>query len=459
MIERVRKTIQEFHMLEPGDGVVVGVSGGADSMCLLQVLTELAEEFALKLHVVHVNHLLRTEADIEENYVQEFCKQMNIPCTVFRKNIDAYAEETGASIEEAGRNFRYECFEQVCRQEGMKKIAVAHHQNDRAETLIFHMIRGTGMRGLGSIPPMRGRIIRPLWNVAREDIEAYLKKKKILYYTDASNLSDDYSRNVIRNQILPRMEAINEKAVSHLAEVSTLAKEYWEFVEQMAVQSEKAAVVDCENGVLVGKDRISELPVLVQRHIIYRLLVHLSGSSRDWEQKHVEQVLDLVERPVGKQVSLPYHLQAIRSYEGIRIGAQVEPQQSAILPIAVEPNTRIKIAEIGWLDCICIDWTVGGEISKNLYTKMFDYDKIKGNLCVRNPMPGDYLVINSKGEQKKLSRYFIDNKVPREQREHMLVLAFGQQICWVIGMRMSEEFKVTEETNKVLKITFWYEGE
>ena len=110
MIERVRKTIQEFHMLEPGDGVVVGVSGGADSMCLLQVLTELAEEFALKLHVVHVNHLLRTEADIEENYVQEFCKQMNIPCTVFRKNIDAYAEETGASIEEAGRNFRYECF-------------------------------------------------------------------------------------------------------------------------------------------------------------------------------------------------------------------------------------------------------------------------------------------------------------------------------------------------------------
>lgn len=462
MLQQVRKTVEEFHMLEAGDGVVIGVSGGADSMCLLTVLQELAEPLELRLYVVHVNHLLRREAEEEEDYVREFCGRQGIPCKVFRKDIEAYAAELGCSVEEAGRSFRYECFEQVRMQEGAQKIAVAHHQNDRAETVLFHMLRGTGLRGLGSIPAVRGEIIRPLLYTGRKEIEDYLEKKQIYYYTDASNASNAYSRNVIRNQVLPLLENINERAVVHITGLSDLAQEYWDYMEQQAMKLEKEYVTVHDSRWLLKAEGFSRQPKVVRRHVIYRMLSQAAGAVKDMEQTHIEQVLELLDKPVGKHISLPYGLMGIRTYSGLEIcgnTSQAETKKVGICPVAINVPGITSIEGIGVLECEIQDRSFIQEISKKLYTKMLDYGKINTALCIRNPMHGDYFIINRQGERKKLSRFFIDNKIPKEQRESTLVLAAGPRICWIIGMRISEDLKVTEATEQVLQIKFQYEGE
>lgn len=462
MLEQVQRTVEEFHMTDPGDKIIIGVSGGADSVCLLLVLQELTEELGIQLHVVHVNHLLRREAEEEEAYVRSLCEKMGIPCTVFRKDMEAYARETGCSLEEAGRNYRYACFEQVRAEEQAQKIAVAHHQNDRAETVLFHMIRGTGMRGLGGIPAVRGRIIRPLLQVSRREIEAYLEEKQILYYTDASNASDEYSRNRIRNQVLPLLVNLNEKAVSHITEVSGLAQEYWTYVEMQAQELEPDFVTVHGDYQELKAEGFRKLPGLVQRHLVYRMLSRAAGSVRNLEQIHVEQLLNLLNQGAGRQISLPYGLVGIRTYGGLEVRtgtAGTEKETAAMAPVKIRIPGITPIEGIGRLECTILNSIPNGEISKKTYTKMLDYGKINSTLCIRNPMYGDYFIVNRQGEHKKLSRFFIDNKVPREERESALVLAEGHRICWIIGMRISEELKITAETERILQVRFQYEGE
>lgn len=462
MLKQVQKTIEEFHMIEDGDKIVIGVSGGADSMCLFTVLQELSDHRKLQLHVVHVNHLLRKEADEEEAYVREICEQKEIPCTVFRRNMAEYAGKMGCSVEEAGRHYRYECFEQVYIQENCQKIAVAHHQNDRAETMLFHMVRGTGLRGLGSIPAVRGEIIRPLLYVSRKEIEAYLEQKQVRYYIDASNYSGDYTRNVIRNQVLPLLENMNEQAVSHITEVSNLAQEYWAYVEHQAEELEASLVKTEKNGLSLNAQMFVVQPKVLQRHLLYRMLAKMSGSLKDIEQQHVEQILELLNKPVGKQVSLPYEVLGIRTYNGLEIrknGSDMTDGREKMQPVLIKIPGETRLDGIGMLECTIINKDTNLEISKNLYTKMLDYGKIYGALCIRNPMPGDYFIVNRQGERKKLSRFFIDSKIPKEERESVLVLATGSQICWIIGMRISEDLIITNDTEKILQISFQYEGE
>lgn len=461
MLEQVKRTIEEFHMIQPGDKIITGVSGGADSMCLFHVLLTLSEELDIRLHVVHVNHLLRKEAGEEEEYVRTVCIQNGIPYTVFQRDIAAYAGELGCSLEEAGRVYRYECFEAVCRQEKGQRIAVAHHLNDRAETLLFHAVRGTGMRGLGSIPAVRGRIIRPLLSVSRQDIEAYLAEKQIRYYQDASNHSLDYTRNILRHQVLPVLEQVNEKALCHMGGLSDLAEEYWSYVEEQAERLEQNAVIRCGDGMELMQTAAEGQPKLLLRHLVYRMLVQTAGSARDLAQEHVEQVLSLMNKPVGKRVVLPYELCAIRTYQGIRIQRKTEdariPERMSPVPVTIPGITKLE--HIGEVECRLCSTVPKLEISKKLYTEMLDYGKINGTLCIRNPMPGDYFIVNGLGDRKKLSRFFIDNKIPREERASVLVLAGEKQVYWIIGMRISEDLKLTHETEQVLQIEFRYEGE
>lgn len=460
LLKQVRRTIEIHHMLQQGDGVVIGVSGGADSMCLLAMLQELKQEYSLRLQVVHVNHKLRVAAEEEAAYVEDICRQWGILCTVCEKDIHAYANEMGMSVEEAGRTYRYACFEQIRSEAGYQKIAVAHHADDRAETLLFHMSRGTGLRGLGSIPPVRGRIIRPLLSVSREEIEAYLRMQKIRYYIDESNLESEYSRNYIRNQIMPEVRKLNERAVEHMSEVSELAQEYWEYVEAQAQELEINCVTQTEHGLELQERLFMQAPELVRRHLVYRALSQAAGSAKNLEQQHIQQVLELFEKAEGKQVMLPYHLQAVRIRGGVRVcDKTVKAEQMEAIRIPIKIDGRTMAAGRGVLECRLEEWNSNLEITKNLYTKMFDYDKIYGTLCLRTPQLGDYLVIDTQGRRKKLSRFFIDNKVPGDQRSRMLVVADGSRICWVLGMRISEDIKVTETTSRVLVLSYQCKGE
>lgn len=463
ILEKVRETIAQFHMITVGDTVVVGVSGGPDSVCLLDILCRLAENSDFRLQVVHVNHLLRPEAQEEEQYVETLCRQRQIPCQVFRKNIKEYAAENGWSTEEAGRNYRYECFEQVLEQTGgAGRIAVAHHQNDRAETFLFHIARGTGMKGMAGIPAVRGKIIRPLIRIGRQEILRYLEERKLQYYIDASNASDDYSRNRIRNQVIPALETVNAQAVMHMTAATEVAEEYWNYVEAEAERAEPGCVKRQENGALILEAPVRTMTVLLQKHLIYRAMCRVSETAKDLEQVHVEQVRQLFDRQVGKQITLPYNMIAVRTYDGVRITEKKQEtteKQETMAPVPVQVPGETELPGFGRLLCELLSMQSDIEISKKCYTKLLDYDKICGALSIRMPQAGDYLIVDAQGGHKKLTRYFIDNKVPQEARTTIPVLASGHQVFWIIGMRISEDVKVTEKTRRLLQIEFQFEGE
>lgn len=462
IIKTVRQTIAQFHMLEAGDKVIVGVSGGPDSVCLLDILRRLATEASFQLHVVHVNHGLRQEAQEEERYVEELCRQWSIPSTVFHEDIRAYADAEGCSVEEAGRNYRYQCFEQVRKEQKGNRIAVAHHQNDRAETMLFHMVRGTGMKGLAGIPAVRGSVIRPLFQINRQEIMEYLTAKQIRYYTDSSNASNEYSRNRIRNQVMPILDAMNGQAVTHMAAASDAAVEYWNYVEMEAIREEKTCVQVCGDKLLIRTENFQNYAPLLQRHIIYRTMLRMCGTARDLEQIHVEQVRQLFEKQSGKQIRLPYAMLAERIYDGVQLrhGQAITcPAEKEWEPVYLEIPGITRIPGVGTIACKRMPMQKDVEISKKCYTKVFDYDKISEALLIRTPQPGDYLIADAQGNRKKLSRYFIDSKLLREERQQIPVLAIGDKICWIIGMRISEDVKVTEETRELLQIEIQFEGE
>lgn len=462
-VDEIDQYIRKQHLLEPGDGVVIGVSGGGDSMCLFSVLQELQSVWRLRLHVVHVNHMLRKEAAEEEAYVQNQCQKHRIPCSIYRKDIAAYAEQLGCAEEEAGRRYRYACFQEVCEQQGYEKIAVAHHRNDRVETMLFHMVRGTGLKGLSGIPAVRGRIIRPLLAVSRSQIDAYLQEKQIHYYTDETNLSCDYTRNYIRHQVVPALEQVNDRAVEHMAELADRANTYWQYVEHQAEEWETKCVCALPHGEkLIWQENPEQ--ELVLEHLLYRMMTRVAGSAKDLEQQHVEKLRELLTKPVGKRLSLPYGMAAVREEEGIilwdrkhnELDDKNEEKPHREYRVGIPGVT--ELGETGRVICRILDYTEDMEISKKLYTKMLDYDKIYDTLCIRTPREGDYFMMNQQGGHKRLSRFFIDQKVPADKRASTLVLAQGSQILWILGMRISEDMKITSSTRRVLRIEFQYKG-
>lgn len=493
MIEKVRKTIEKYHMLEYGDRVAAGVSGGADSVALLMVLLELQKDYDLSITVVHVNHMLRDAAAEEESYVKELCEKSGIPCEVYRKDIHAYANEMACSTEEAGRIYRYQCFRETAQKYGCTKLAVAHHMNDRVETVLFHMTRGTELKGMRGIPAVRNMepdsitdrmpdssepadvqnallVIRPLYELQREIIEEYLKDRGILYYTDESNRDILYARNRIRNRVIPELSTINSEAVRHIADISDQSAAYFEYVEQQAIQYEREKIRD-------HSLRISELlacPELLQRHIIYRQLSEAAGKERDLEAAHVEAVRALLSSHGEKQLDLPYHIRVIKTYDHISFESNGEGTETHLLRASsasadclymklrediiidgkdLQTEYSFSVPGMGNWSLRIGDRNRITDISKKIYTKMLDYDTIKNTLCIRNPHDGDYVVINSKRDHKRLSRILIDQKITKALRDQIVVVADGSHVIWIPGIRISEACKITETTRRVLLLS------
>lgn len=240
----IEELIVQFHMIEHGDVVIAGVSGGADSVCLLLTLCSLREKFGFEVKVCHVNHCLRgAAADADEEYVKKLCGELGVECRVFRKEVELIAEKRKQSCEEAGREVRREAFEQMCAENGGTKIATAHHRDDQAETVLLNIARGTGIRGLCGIVPVRDNRIRPLLSLTRDRIESYLRERGIVWRVDATNEEDDYTRNRIRHKVLPVLEnEVNDQTVKHLESLSRQAEEICEYLDYSVRQLWKTCV-------------------------------------------------------------------------------------------------------------------------------------------------------------------------------------------------------------------------
>ncbi len=459
--EKVLSYIRSHSMLEQGQRVVVGLSGGADSVCLLSLLTEFKKEYQLELRAVHVHHGLRgEEADRDAKFSEKLCFQLGVPFRLVSVNVKEEAEKKRISEEEAGRNLRYRAFsneaerwrEETHRtgsagtdgegQAAVIKIAVAHHGDDSAETILYQLFRGSGLRGLSGIPPVRDKIIRPLLCVTRREILEYLEEKGLSFVTDSTNLESDYARNKIRNQLMPMaVQEINQGAVEHIIRAGELIGEADHFFSERAeymletlLEEEKAdQAVFSVSGLLA-------LTHIEASYVIRAVFKRKQWPLRDITSGHIESILMLLEGRTGAGADLPGGLRAERIYNRLVL----TKGQPGLEKQGTGAELPVLLMEVA-------DRENQGEIPKNLYTKWFDYDKIKDTLSVRYRLPGDYITLKG-GGRKSLKSLFIDEKLPREERGRIPLLAEGSHVLWVIGGRISEYYKVTEETKKILKV-------
>ena len=447
--ETVREYMDSYSMIEEGGRVVVGLSGGADSVCLLLVLKKLG----FSVEAVHINHMIRgAEADRDEAFVRELCSREEIPLNVYKKDIPKLAGEMHMSEEEAGRYVRYETFYECAGENA--KIAVAHNKNDLAETVLFNMIRGSSLQGLAGIRPVSGAVVRPLLMTSRAEIEEYLASIDQTYIVDSTNLETDYSRNKIRHQVIPVLEEMNDGAVDHLASIAMDAlvlrddmdKELGDAVDEGLGDAENREEPDRSSRIDI--DRLKRLGKLAQGELVLRAMEKVSGKRKDLTREHVRSVIGLSELETGKRISLPYGMVAERAYGEIRIFDAVREKTEK------ESGGKDAADEScpGAIQMSSYDYTPDIDLSKKEYTKLIDCDKIKSALCLRTPLPGDYIVINESGGSKKLNRYFTEAKLERSLRDSVPVVADGDEIVWIVGYRLSERYKVSPSTSKVTEI-------
>ena len=444
-LQKIFSYIEEQALITPGDVVFAGVSGGADSMCLLEVLRAYRREVDFDLRVIHVEHGIRGEASLADAaYVRQFCEGREIPCEVISVDAESYSAAQGLSLEEAARVLRYEAFEEAARKAENARIAVAHHMEDQAETMLWQMIRGSDIKGMGGMRPLRGRIIRPLLGTERAQIEAFLRGEGIRWREDATNRDGAYTRNRLRMDVLPVLAQLNRQAVGHLCESAGRLQETEDYLAAQAdVLYERDTRETSQGGLLVSLTLLQEQP-LMQRRVLYRALETVCGRARDLGMRHVTLLQELFAHQVGHELAFPYGVLAARVYEGVELlpghARDVRKNEQEIVPDQI----RMDVLEQFELS----------EISKKKYTKWFDYDKIEYSVQIRKRQSGDYLVVDSSGHRQKLKNYLVNEKIPKAERDGLLLLADGSHIMWVIGHRISDYYKVDEHTKRVLKVQY-----
>lgn len=467
MLNTVQNYINKHNMIQEGDRIVIGVSGGADSVCLFHVLQKLVPVHGLTLFAVHVNHCIRgEEADGDEAFVKKLCADSQVSFTLVKTDVKALAAKEGLSEEEAGRKVRYQAFYDCFRENKCNKIAIAHNRNDNAETVLFHLFRGSGIKGLTGIPPVRDVIIRPLLDTGREEIEAYLRENGISYRTDRTNLTQDYSRNKIRHQIISfAKEEINTRAIEHIVSASEKLAEIDRYLDKNIKAAWGKVVIYHETEKTYETDikKLAQEDPVIQKGIIRSIIKQLAYRLKDVDALHVEMVLELTDKQVGKTLNLPYGIRAVKGYHSITIkrvpdtgtGMKPDGREDVFCPAEQElpvPGDAYLPQTEQILHIKLINYKKNMIIPRNGCTKWFDYDKIKNTVLIRTRKEGDYIQIDSAGGRKKIKSLFIDEKVPREKRDSLPLLADGAHIMWIIGGRMSEAYKVNEETKVILEI-------
>ena len=438
--------------------LVAGVSGGADSVCLLLLLSAYARENSCRLICVHVNHGIRgAEADHDEAYVKELCERLgNVTFEVFHENITEYAKTTGITVEEAGRARRYELFAEVCEKYGSSRLFVAHNMRDRAETVLFNLFRGSSVAGVSGIRDEIAllnnkeiTIYRPLLNVDRPEILTYLEENNCHYCTDSTNLANDYTRNRIRNLILPEAEKINAGAVEHICASADDVSEVWDYFSDEADRLAKEHL----NPGFLDLSGFKDLKPVMQRELVYRLICEACGRKKDIGRKHVLSGVELALGESGKKLDLPYGVVLRKEYEKLLALSEFLVNQIDV------KNQENIVADYS---TFVFDRTPETNLDFSDKTRVyFDYDKVLAlgtEAEFRTAKEGDWFSPFVDGRKKTINRFFIDEKVGAAEREKMLLFAAGDHVLWIPGYRNDEGFRIDENTVKIMEVRRKYDG-
>ena len=476
--QKIRNMMKRCRMVSPGQRILAAVSGGADSVCLLAVLHALAPELSFSLEAVHVEHGIRGEESLQDcAYVERLCGKLGVRLTVRHIHVPELARQSGRTEEEEARIQRYRIFEETAEQCGAQRVAVAHHLGDQAETVLWNLIRGSGLRGLRGILPVRplrdGQaasplVVRPLLETSREEIEQYLEACGLSYRTDRTNLDKTVTRNKIRHDILPDLIKLNAQAPRHIAQAAEEAAEAEAYLERVTARAAEGCIhcqADGQPVLLLARWQKEE--PFIRRRLLRECIRRASGngSLKDIGAVHVEALMGLACGGGAKSVRLPGELTAVRSYGQIRFLSGAEALSGAVLPAAGALYAQDARPGERWVEvpfpgrqmvhyggyCFSLECGCAGEsgicIPKKRFTKWIAYatiaQKESQKLCFRTRRPGDVLVVRQDGSRKKLSDYLIDEKIPLSLRDRVVLLAIGSEVLWVAGMRISEKARVT----------------
>ena len=322
---KVRKYMEQFNMAEKGESVIVGVSGGADSVCLYKILLDLKNYFDIDIIAVHIHHGIRgEEADRDMNFVENMCKNDGVKFRCYKYDVPGYAKTNGLSEEEAGRTLRYKAFDEVAKElisNGRSvKIAVAHNRNDSAETFIHNLCRGSGLKGLAGIPYKNGSIIRPVLCLTREEIEMYLSEHNITHIDDSTNFTEDYTRNKIRHRVLPYLsENINDNSISHICQAADELREIEDYLSEVTNYMYENIVSEHNNCIYINRKALACEKEIIQKRIVRACIEKAAEKLKDITRKHIEDVIDLCGRQTGRYIMLPYGIIARVQYDNIII--------------------------------------------------------------------------------------------------------------------------------------------
>ena len=517
-LKTILNTIKEHDLIEKGDSVLIGVSGGADSITLLHLLHSQKDELGITIAALHVNHQLRgREADEDEQFVADFCDKRGISLFCVRSDVARHAAGQRISVEEAGREERYRIFEENAVSGGFDKVALGHNLDDQAETVLLNLIRGTGPDGLCGMPYKRGRIIRPLLDTRRSAIEEYCRISSIEPKTDSSNLSRKYSRNRVRLDLIPYIDGMfGADIVERLCSMSRLAREDRDFLDGAAAEGAGAAVAADDSGrnICIDIDALLKLHPSISKRVIRIAIMKAAGTLKGVAGSHISAVAGLARRgrtgsvtriPVGVGVfarvsygrllissaevrhvmdkptaafrlstSAASSVAATAALSSASLSASLSSASAPLHLPGITEAAAFNISLVASLEAVRPDPGFYKAVRQGAYEQFFDYhllagginrnnndqidsDQINNNdMClipdVRSRKQGDVFKPFGSKFTKRLKEYLIDEKIPREDRDFLPLVAYGNEIVWMIGRRTSDKFKVTENTKIVLRL-------
>lgn len=473
LIQKVKKTVSEYNMIQNKDCVLVGISGGADSITLVHILKEIAPLFSLKLGIAHLNHSLReNESDDDASFVDSLSEKLHLPCFIEKKDVIKYKIEHKLSLEEAGRRVRYAFFEDIAEREGFNKIALGHTADDNAELILMYMIRGSGPLGISGIPPLRWglknnlSIIRPLIKTLRSEIEDYISGKCLSYVVDKSNMDEKYLRNRIRHRLIPNLrDNYNPKIVETLNRLASIVRSENEWMEsELTAVLKKLTLTEEANRIVFSVSGVKSLHPAATKRITRAAILKVKGDLRRITLTHIELVsaqlesdsdkwsLDLPDRMrvtrIGERLVVSKEKRALRSLSR-KHGNKERAVYKYIIDkpecmIAKKESFKIIFSEIKYKSFENIFKSKQG-------VAFFDMDKISFPLILRNYLPGDRFTPLGMSGSQKVTRYLINKKVAAESRLKVPVILSNSKIIWLAGHIIDDSVKVTTNTRKILK--------
>jgi tRNA(Ile)-lysidine synthase len=475
MLGKVKKVIENYHMISSGDRVLVAVSGGPDSVALLAILHKLAPELGVSLVVAHLNHGLRPEADAEEQFVRELCLSMGLPMESGRAYILELSRSQGRSVEDMARAVRYSFLDEAADRVHADRIALGHHLHDQAETVLMNLLRGSGPEGLKGMTPVRNRrYIRPLLHTSRGEIREFLAGEGLSFVVDHSNEDPKYLRNRIRHELLPLLDRQFktgiERILARTAEITGREDDFMQ--DQVRLVLSEWEILDSTLNLCLDISKLRALHEALARRIIKTLLERFSPDDKGVFHSHIQAVIDLalLGKPSGR-LHLPFAVEAKRDYGRLLLSRRDRSGQGVnyCYPVAVPGRIHVPeakmILEFSVIDAghqeviesimekevVTQECTVGRHKAGQAY---LDYERLTFPLKIRSIQPGDRMRPLGMEGTKKVKAIFIDKKISRDDRHCIPLLTGADGILWIAGSCLNESVRITVETRRVLKVVY-----